>query len=824
MNTKTAPTARGGSPGAHTWHLALLSGESAQDVESGAASWCEQGPGPVPGIAHRYRLNGSGGPYRSAVVARPAGADGRWATEGAGAPPSPSANGPGPVAFMFPGLGDHHIDMGKGLYCGFPEFAGWVDHCARILEPELSVDVRELIFTGEPEPGTHDDSPSGDLDLRQLLGRQEPKEASRLDRSCHAQPALFVIEYALAKLWEAWGVQPDAMIGYSLGEYVAATLAGVMGLEDALRLVARRARLIEEAPEGAMLAVGCSAERLSGLLDGQLSLSAVNGPEFCVVAGPPGRVGDLRQRLAGEGVAVRPVRSRHAFHSAMMEPLREEVTGLTEGVALSPPRIPYISNVTGRPITDDEATDPAYWARHLCSPVRFGDGLHELGMDHILLEMGPGQSLSSIAAEHRGGDTSGVIASMRHPLEKRADAPVFLRALGALWTRGGTDAHAVDASDIAVGETPGTADPGEHEPSGTEERLLRIWRKLLSADSVSVHTSFFDLGGNSLAASRMLLRIEREFGAGIALTDVYENPTVARLAEVIEATLGEEGEPDPSAGDRDRAREAYRATAQPPYRLPNGLVVHHQNESETKHFYEDIFDHRTYARNGICIGDGATVFDVGGNIGLFSLFAHYEAEDVKVITFEPSVELFGLLERNLKAHGVDAELLNIGVSDREETADLTFYPRSSGMSSFMPDEEEEKANLRAIIGNQSRIGDGGEAEELRRHEDELMDVRFQAVTYPVDLRPLSAVIRERGIERVDLVKIDVQKSEEKVINGIADEDWPRFRQFVMEVHDGGGRVERLTRILRSRGFSVTVEQDPMYERTDIHNLYAIREK
>lgn len=823
MNTRTAPLAPGGSPETPTWHLALLSGESAQAVESGAASWCGQGPGPVLGFAHRYRLNGSAGPYRSAVVLRTADADGKWTTQNTDAPAS-STERPKPVAFMFPGLGDHHMDMGRGLYRDFPEFATWVDHCARILEPELSVDIRDLIFTGGPEPDTHDDSPSGALDLRRLLGRQEPAEVSRLDRSCHAQPALFVIEYALAKLWEAWGVRPDVMIGYSLGEYVAAALAGVMDLEDALRLVARRARLIDETPEGAMLAVGCSAERISGLLDGGLSLSAVNGPEFCVVAGFPEQVQNLRGRLADEGVVVRPVRSRHAFHSAMMEPIREEVTRLTEGLALHPPRIPYASNVTGRLITEDEATDPAYWALHLCNPVRFGDGLHELGRDHLMLEMGPGQSLSSIAAEHRGGDISGIIASMRHSLEKRPDSSVFLGALGSLWTRGGMDAYAVDASDIAVEETVGAAAAKQYELSETEERLLRIWRKLLPADPIHPHAGFFDLGGNSLVASRMVLRVEREFGVGITLTSVYENPTVAGLAANIEGILAGTGEAGPSTGEADGSWEVHRAGPQPPYRLPNGLMVHHQNESETKHFYEDIFDHRTYARNGIVIGDGATVLDVGGNIGLFSLFAHYEAEGVRVFTFEPSIELFGLLEQNLKEHGVNAKPFNIGVSDRGDTADLTFYPRSSGMSSFMPDEAEEKANLRAIISNQSRIEDGGEAEELRRHADELMDVRFHAVTYPVDLRPLSAIIREQKIERVDLVKVDVQKSEEKVIDGIADEDWPKFRQFVMEVHDGDGRIERLTRGLRSRGFSVTVEQDPMYERTDIHNLYAIREK
>ncbi|MFJ9693766.1 FkbM family methyltransferase [Kitasatospora sp. NPDC101183] len=700
------------------------------------------------------------------------------------------------TVFMFPGLGDHYLDMGRDLYRDHPVFRTELDRCAELLEPELGLDLRSVLFS---EEASRDEAP--ELDLRRMLGRGEPEESEqerRLNRTEVAQPALFAVEYALAKLWASWGVEPEAMIGYSLGEYVAACLAGVLSLEDSLTLVARRAKLIEAAPTGRMLAVMLSEEKLGGLLGERLSLSAVNGPEFCVVAGPAEDVEALQERLRGEGVVVRPVRSTHAFHSAMMRPLVEQVTALAEGLTLSAPRIPYVSNVTGTWITDAQATDPGYWAQHLISPVRFADGLREFGAERTLLEAGPGQTLSSLATGARGSG-AGVVASMRHPLESRDDTEVLREALAKL-----------------NGEKAGNNDA---ELTGTERTLAELWVKLLPVDEIPVDVSFFEVGGNSLLATRLLLRVTRAFGVELTLRQVYETPTVAKMAAVIDALRsGEEVSTEAATSETGSAER-------PRFQLPNGLWITHQNESETKHFYEDIFDHRTYAKHGITIEDGATVVDVGGNIGLFTLFAHYEAKDVKVYTFEPAPPMFELLGRNVADHGVNATLIHAGASDAEGTAEFTFYPRSSGMSSFHPDEAEEKHNLRTIIANQREAGEAEAVEEidqLAAYAEELMDVRFEAIPFTATLRPLSAVIREQGIERIDLIKIDVQKSEQQVIDGIADEDWPKIRQMVLEAHDGDGRVARLTELLAGHGFSVLAEQDELYRGTDIFNIYATR--
>jgi FkbM family methyltransferase len=183
--------------------------------------------------------------------------------------------------------------------------------------------------------------------------------------------------------------------------------------------------------------------------------------------------------------------------------------------------------------------------------------------------------------------------------------------------------------------------------------------------------------------------------------------------------------------------------------------------------------------------------------------------------------MFELLSRNVAEHGVDAELFNIGISDQETRAEFTFYPRSSGMSSFHPDEEEEKHNLRTIIANQQKSGPDEEVADLVA-SDELIDVRFEAIEFTATLRPLSAVIREQGIERIDLIKIDVQKSERQVIDGIADEDWPKIQQMVLEAHDADGEVARLVALLEGHGFTVRAEQDELYVGTDIHNIYAVR--
>jgi acyl transferase domain-containing protein/acyl carrier protein len=364
---------------------------------------------------------------------------------------STSASEQRSMTFMFPGLGDHYIHMAQQLYETEPAFRTQVDHCCDLLQPYLGLDLRTVLYPGESqaEEDRRDlDTPASPqqagIDLRSLLRRstdQEGSVAQKLNQTIYAQPALFVVEYALAQLWQSWGIQPQAMIGYSLGEYVAACLSGVISLEDALALVAQRARLIHELPQGAMLAVALSEEQVQPFLNTHISLSAVNGTMLSVLAGPIDAIVDLEHQFTASGIACRRLRTTHAFHSAMMDPIVERFIEIVKTIHLNPPQTPYISNVTGTWITAEQATSPAYWAQHLRQPVRFADGLHEIWQQPgtILVEVGPGQMLGSMALQHPTSANSRdkvVLQSLRHPSDQRSDVALLLRSLGQLWLAG----------------------------------------------------------------------------------------------------------------------------------------------------------------------------------------------------------------------------------------------------------------------------------------------------------------------------------------------------------------------------------------------------
>jgi len=343
-----------------------------------------------------------------------------------------------PVAFLFPGVGDHYPGMAGGLYRHEPVFRRQVDLCAEILRPHLGLDLREILY-----PGGGEEEKDEPLDLRRMLG--ERPEASALDRTLWAQPAVFVVEIALARLWMEWGLRPDSLLGYSLGEYTAACLAGVFSLEDALRLVAVRARLIEALPVGAMLAVPLSEAAVLPHLTAHpgpaLALAAVNAPALCTVAGPVAAVEELERRLAGQGTACRRLPATHAFHSPMMEPAVTAFRAALATVRLQPPQIPCVSNVTGTWLTPEQATDAGYWVRHLLGTVRFAEGVGTLlaEPERVLLETGPGQSLSSFVKQHGGCDAERgqrVLASLRSSFERRPDQATLLGALGRLWIAG----------------------------------------------------------------------------------------------------------------------------------------------------------------------------------------------------------------------------------------------------------------------------------------------------------------------------------------------------------------------------------------------------
>ena len=350
-----------------------------------------------------------------------------------------------PITFLFPGLGDHYVNMAQQLYQLEPAFRQCVDQCCEILEPQLELDLRTVLYPiCEQVPSKRNSTVSPSLDLRKLLGSgNEPMDeaAQRLNQTVLAQPALFVVEYALAQLWLSWGIHPQALIGYSLGEYVAACLSEVISLQDALTLVTKRAQMIQRLPEGAMLAVALSEEDIHPWLGPKLSLSAINGPNQCIVGGSISSISDLALRLTANGIACRRMQTAHAFHSALMDPILGEFAELVKTINLKPPRIPYVSNVTGTWITAEEATDPEFWVRHLRETVRFADGIQVLWQQpkRILLEVGPGQALSSLALQHPANKQVAdgvVLPSVRHVHDQQSDMAFLLRTLGQLWLAG----------------------------------------------------------------------------------------------------------------------------------------------------------------------------------------------------------------------------------------------------------------------------------------------------------------------------------------------------------------------------------------------------
>lgn len=444
--------------------------------------------------------------------------------------------------FMLPGVGDQYVGMADGLYRECSVFRREVDRCAAILEPHLGVDVREVIY---PSSRSWQQAAQGKgIDLKHMLGRaaDDPPDpdTQQLNTTLYSQPALFTIEYAMARLWFALGVTPDAMVGHSMGEYVAACLAGVLTLEDALRLVAARARLVNELPQAIMLAVMMPEDQLRPILPAELCVALLNGPSHCVVAGPAKSVGAFETLLTERGIISRRVQNGHAFHTRMMDPIAGAFEAEVKKIRLGSPVIPYLSNVTGTWITAAQATDPGYWLRHLTCTARFNDVLHELWQlpEPIMIECGPGRTLSVLAIQHpeRRGPLRGGICSLRQRYERETDIQVFLGAAGRVWLTGSAvrwdrmrapadergmtqrpalpiEEHAAGPEDTGDAAALASPDPGAASadvPLNERERqIVAIWRTALGRDDVGVNDSFGALGGDSLSSVGALLELRR---------------------------------------------------------------------------------------------------------------------------------------------------------------------------------------------------------------------------------------------------------------------------------------------------------------------------
>ncbi|MGB8955814.1 MAG: amino acid adenylation domain-containing protein [Tumebacillaceae bacterium] len=445
------------------------------------------------------------------------------------------------VTFLFAGQGLQKVNMGRDLYESEPEFREWVDTCAQFLQPLLGLDLRKVLY---PEP------------------HEEERAAERLAQTEMTQPALFVVEYALARLLMAWGVQPQAMMGHSLGEYVAACLAGVMSLPDALKLVAARGKLVQSLPGGAMIAVECEPAQLQPFLRDGADLAVVNGPRACVLAGTVERMEDLQAPLTASGLRWQRVRTSHAFHSAMLDPILDEFLARVREVELHAPQIPYLTNVTGSWVTPEQATDPAHWVSHMRQTVLFADGLDLLAQrpGGIFLEVGPGQTFTSILRRSPQKQNVLYAGPTLATTPEASDSAALLMTVGRLWVAG----LLVDWEDLCKNEQrrrialplypfdphrywvdaaepmPAHAVEHPHEqvmgPRNEYEReVVKVFEEVLGMTSIGIADSFFDLGGSSLSALSVNIRLEQIFGCALSHSVLLEHPTAEALAQVLRA-------------------------------------------------------------------------------------------------------------------------------------------------------------------------------------------------------------------------------------------------------------------------------------------------
>ncbi|MGH1486105.1 MAG: amino acid adenylation domain-containing protein [Cellvibrionaceae bacterium] len=471
------------------------------------------------------------------------------------------------IIMMLPGQGSQHVGMATQLYQNEVVFREALDLCATLLSPELGYNL---------------------VDIIQAPAERYDEMTALLKDTRIAQPAIFSIEYALAKQWAHWGIKPDILLGHSIGELAAACIAGVIELNDALNLIALRGQLMSDLPTGSMISVRASETEIAPFLNEGMDLAAVNGAKACVVAGPEEAAIALEKALSSNNIVSSRLHTSHAFHSRMMEPVLEKFKAAFEKVILNPPRIPIFSTVTGDWLTPEQAKDPSYWANHMRKPVRFFDGLQYLWKQEekcIFLELGPGKTLSTLSAQNpdrasKKAKAQVSLASLPHAKDESSnDYIAILEAFGQLWASGypvnwdyldGFNIHTnstptkvklpaypfqrkrfwvepVDvlpsiANDSAANISSANTKENTVEAKKSDLSVIDALRNMLSdlsgfdPDDMESDLSFLEMGFDSLLLTQAIKELANDFGIAVTLRQLIDGfDTLSDLAAHIES-------------------------------------------------------------------------------------------------------------------------------------------------------------------------------------------------------------------------------------------------------------------------------------------------
>ncbi|MEE4117621.1 MAG: aminotransferase class III-fold pyridoxal phosphate-dependent enzyme, partial [Paracoccaceae bacterium] len=545
--------------GPRVFPLSASSGEALKAAAADLGLWAEAHPGADPdAVAETLRFGRKAFGQRAVLVAR----DMEDLARAAAQPLRPVTAGRRErIAFLFPGQGAQHVGMARELFASAPVFREALSLCAEILKPQLGLDLLDVIHAPE---------------------EQAEAMTARLKNTALAQPAIFSIGYALAKEWDHRGIAPDAMVGHSIGEFAAATLAGVLDLEDALGLIALRGRLMADLPPGVMVSVRASEQDLQPWLGRGLDLAAVNGAQACVLAGPEEAAAEILPELEAEGFVTSRLHTSHAFHSHMMDPALAPFREAVAKIALRAPRVPILSTVTGGWLTENEATDPDYWAGHMRRTVRFLDAMQILWAEgqHIFLETGPGRTLTMLAGQNPDRKAAQpAIPSLPHAqAEERDSERSMLEAFGLLWANGypvdwtRLDPHAgerrratglpsypfqrkrfwVEPVDVTPGaaqaltaqgtEATATAPATAEAPAAPPVSAIDALRELLTElsgvepEDMPAEAGFLELGFDSLLLTQVTRELSDRFGVAVTLRQLIDGfDTLGALAAHIEA-------------------------------------------------------------------------------------------------------------------------------------------------------------------------------------------------------------------------------------------------------------------------------------------------